>query len=82
MSVDPNAGIWALNTEIKEMYTTVHVDNVTSRTAFVKGGYSEVCPPSHREPSGERPFTLEPLPPPYSTSLPHHPPPHHPNTRS
>lgn len=42
MSVDSKAGIWAVNPAVKEMYTTVHVDNVTSRTAFIKGGYHEV----------------------------------------
>eukprot|EP00519_Triparma_laevis_P013394 CAMPEP_0182490054 /NCGR_PEP_ID=MMETSP1321-20130603/34_1 /TAXON_ID=91990 /ORGANISM="Bolidomonas sp., Strain RCC1657" /LENGTH=1079 /DNA_ID=CAMNT_0024692183 /DNA_START=288 /DNA_END=3527 /DNA_ORIENTATION=+ len=42
MSVDPKAGIFAVDENIKEMYTTVHVGNVTSRTAFVKGGYREV----------------------------------------
>jgi ribosomal protein S18 acetylase RimI-like enzyme len=40
-SVDPELGIWAANPAIKEMYTTVHVDNIASRTAFVKGGYEE-----------------------------------------
>ena len=42
MSVDPKVGIFGINPNVKEMYTTVHVDNVTSRTAFVKGGYNEV----------------------------------------
>jgi anhydro-N-acetylmuramic acid kinase len=42
ISVDPKLGIFGVNPSVKEMYTTVHVDNVTSRTAFVKGGYSEI----------------------------------------
>mmetsp|Transcript_7002 Transcript_7002/g.14571 ORF Transcript_7002/g.14571 Transcript_7002/m.14571 type:complete len:706 (+) Transcript_7002:178-2295(+) len=41
MSVDPDAGIFAINPDVKEMYTTVHVGNITSRTAFIKGGYRE-----------------------------------------
>ena len=41
MSVDPFLGIFALNPAVSEMYTTVHVGNVTSRTAFIKGGYRE-----------------------------------------
>lgn len=41
MSVSPDAGIFAINPSVKEMYTTVHVGNVTSRTAFIKGGYRE-----------------------------------------
>ena len=42
MSVDPELGIFGLNDEVDEMYTTVHVENVPSRTAFVRGGYHEV----------------------------------------
>ena len=42
ISVDPELGIFGIDSEIDEMYTTVHVDNVASRTAFEKGGYSEV----------------------------------------
>jgi anhydro-N-acetylmuramic acid kinase len=41
MSVDAKAGVFAIDDHITEMYTTVHVDNVTSRTAFIKGGYTE-----------------------------------------
>ena len=41
MSVSPDAGIFAIDPNVKEMYTTVHVGNVTSRTAFIKGGYRE-----------------------------------------
>lgn len=40
-SVDPEMGIWASNPAVTSMYTTVHVDNIASRTAFIKGGYSE-----------------------------------------
>jgi len=42
LSIHPTMGIFGINPKVKEMYTTVHVDNVTSRTAFVKGGYHEV----------------------------------------
>ena len=42
LSVHPTLGIFGIHPQVKEMYTTVHVDNVTSRTAFVKGGYHEV----------------------------------------
>lgn len=42
ISVDPHLGIFGVNPNVKEMYTTVHVDNIASRTAFIKGGYSEV----------------------------------------
>lgn len=42
LSVHPTLGIFGIRPEVKEMYTTVHVDNVTSRTAFIKGGYHEV----------------------------------------
>lgn len=31
-----------MRADIHEMYTTVHSDNVASRTAFIKGGYHEV----------------------------------------
>ena len=31
MSIDPQVGIWAIHRGIKEMYATVHVDNVISR---------------------------------------------------
>ena len=41
VSVDPEMGIWAQDPSTKEMYTTVHVDNIASRTAFIKGGYRE-----------------------------------------
>ena len=34
-------GIWAQDPSTKEMYTTVHVDNIASRAAFIKGGYRE-----------------------------------------
>lgn len=44
ISVDPTLGIFGIKSAIKEMYTTFHVDNIGSRTAFIKGGgYSEVC---------------------------------------
>ena len=42
LSVHPTLGIFGLRPEIAEMYTTVHSDNVASRSAFVKGGYHEV----------------------------------------
>jgi threonine synthase len=42
MSIDPSSGIFSLNPSVTEMYTTVHVENITSRTAFIKGGYREV----------------------------------------
>lgn len=42
LSVDPDHGIWNVDPASDEMYTTVHVGNVPSRTAFVKGGYHEV----------------------------------------
>ena len=42
LSVHPSLGIFGIMPSVKEMYTTVHVDNVASRTAFVKGGYHEV----------------------------------------
>jgi Acetyltransferase (GNAT) family len=42
MSVDPVAGVFGVDPDVKEMYTTVHVDNMASRTAFIKGGYAEV----------------------------------------
>jgi ribosomal protein S18 acetylase RimI-like enzyme len=35
-SIDPELGIWATDPAIHEMYTTVHVDNLASRTAFIK----------------------------------------------
>jgi len=42
-SVDPDTGIFSPELgEVEEIYTTVHVDNVASRTAFVKSDYSEV----------------------------------------
>lgn len=44
-SVDPTDGIFSPEVaggKIEEIYTTVHVDNVASRTAFVKSRYSEV----------------------------------------
>jgi len=41
MSVDEEVGIFGINPQTREMYTTVHVDNVASRTAFIAGGYSE-----------------------------------------
>lgn len=41
ISVDAKLGIFGVNPSIKEMYTTVHVDNVASRSAFIAGGYSE-----------------------------------------
>ena len=40
--MDPTHGIFGVNPKIGEMYTTVHVDNVASRTAFIRGGYHEV----------------------------------------
>ena len=42
ISVDPEMGIFGIADDVDEMYTTVHVENVASRTAFVKGGYREV----------------------------------------
>jgi anhydro-N-acetylmuramic acid kinase len=42
LSVDMSAGIFGIDSAVKEMYTTVHVDNVASRAAFIKGGYEEV----------------------------------------
>ena len=42
ISVDPDLGIFGVNDNVKEMYTTVHVENVPSRTAFVRSGYEEV----------------------------------------
>jgi hypothetical protein len=42
LSIHPTLGIFGVRPAVKEMYTTVHVDNVTSRTAFIKGGYHEV----------------------------------------
>lgn len=42
LSVHPTFGIFGVHPQVKEMYTTVHVDNITSRTAFIKGGYHEV----------------------------------------
>jgi anhydro-N-acetylmuramic acid kinase len=41
MSVDANVGIFGVNPAVKEMYTTVHADNVGSRTAFLASGYEE-----------------------------------------
>jgi hypothetical protein len=38
LSVDPELGVFGVADDIDEMYTTVHVDNVASRMAFVKGG--------------------------------------------
>jgi len=44
ITVDPELGIFGMKPNIKEMYTTFHVDNMGSRTSFIKGGgYSEVC---------------------------------------
>jgi hypothetical protein len=42
MTVDPILGIWALMPEVKEMYTTIHEDNIGSRKAFLNGDYTEV----------------------------------------
>jgi hypothetical protein len=42
MTIDPIYGISSVMPEIKEMYTTVHEDNIGSKTAFIKGGYTEV----------------------------------------
>jgi len=43
ISVDAKLGIYGINPAIKEMYTTFHIDNMGSRTAFIKGGgYHEV----------------------------------------
>ena len=42
LSVHPTLGIFGLHPAVQEMYTTVHADNVASRTAFIKGGYTEV----------------------------------------
>jgi len=42
ISVDCTCGIFAIDPSITEMYTTVHAENIASRTAFVKGGYREV----------------------------------------
>lgn len=41
MSIDSDIGIFGIKSEITEMYTTVHVDNIASRTAFIQGGYHE-----------------------------------------
>jgi anhydro-N-acetylmuramic acid kinase len=42
LSVDPALGIFGCRDDVEEMYTTVHVENVPSRTAFIRGGYTEV----------------------------------------
>jgi len=43
ITVDAKLGIFGINPQIKEMYTTFHIDNMGSRTAFIKGGgYEEV----------------------------------------
>lgn len=43
ITVDSKLGIFGINPAIKEMYTTFHIDNMGSRTAFIKGGgYHEV----------------------------------------
>jgi len=42
LSIDPKLGVFGIDPAIKEMYTTVHEDNVASRTAFIRGGYHEV----------------------------------------
>lgn len=42
MSVDPSVGIFGIKPEVKEMYTTVHADNIGSRTAFLYSGYEEM----------------------------------------
>ena len=51
LSVHPTLGIFGIKPDVKEMYTTVHSGNVTSRTAFIKGGYHEVITyaDSHRD---------------------------------
>jgi GNAT superfamily N-acetyltransferase len=41
LSVDPTLGIFGINANIKEMYTTVHADNHASRAAFMQSGYAE-----------------------------------------
>lgn len=43
ISVDSRLGIFGIDPKVKEMYTTFHIDNMGSRTAFIKGGaYREV----------------------------------------
>ena len=42
LSLHPEHGIPAADPGIKEVWTTCHADNLASRTAFIKGGYSEV----------------------------------------
>jgi threonine synthase len=41
VSVDEELGIFAFDKACAEMYTTVHVDNIASRTAFIAGNYEE-----------------------------------------
>jgi hypothetical protein len=41
MSVDPQLGIFGVDANVKEMYTTVHSDNHASRAAFMQSGYAE-----------------------------------------
>ncbi len=56
ISVDPELGIFGVRPDVKEMYTTVHEGNVTSRTAFVKGGYREVI--TYADPPRDRNTTV------------------------
>jgi ribosomal protein S18 acetylase RimI-like enzyme len=43
ISVDASLGIFGIIPAVREMYTTFHIDNMGSRTAFIKGaGYHEV----------------------------------------
>ena len=56
MSIDPVVGVVSERPSTKEMYTTVHVDNVASRTAFIKGGYHEVI--TYEDPFRERSTTV------------------------
>merc|ERR1711934_226973 len=42
LSIDATQGIFGIDPNVEEMYTTVHADNIGSRTAFIKAGYVEV----------------------------------------
>jgi len=42
LSLDRDRGIWSVHEGVEEIYTTVHADNIASRTAFIKAGYREV----------------------------------------
>lgn len=57
ITVDSKLGIFGIKPHIKEMYTTFHVDNIGSRTAFIKGGgYQEVL--SYRDEARDRSTTV------------------------